>query len=126
MLVFDELEDYIENNSAYLGAVIGHNTNRIKDSTFTLDGTKYQVEANDGGHKLHSGSDRYNTRVRDIVSHKEHSITVFINKPPHLNQGFPGELKMEVSYELTEDNVLEETCKGHRDSLTVFNPVKNI
>lgn len=63
VLRFDKVQDYIANDSTYFGAVIGRNANRIEDSAFTLEGTKYKVEANDGEHNLHSGSDGYNTRV---------------------------------------------------------------
>nr|WP_157742213.1 aldose epimerase family protein [Macrococcus sp. IME1552] len=121
VLRFDEVQDYIENDSTYFGAVIGRNANRIEDSAFTLEGTKYKVEANDGEHNLHSGSDGYNTRVWDVVFHNEHSITFSLTSP-HLDQGFSGELKMKVLYELTEDNVLEVSYKGQSDRLTVFNP----
>ncbi|QIH77581.1 galactose-1-epimerase [Macrococcoides canis] len=124
VLGFDEVQAYIENDSTYFGAVIGRNANRIKDSEFTIEGTKYQVEANDGEHNLHSGSDGYNTRVWDVVSHNKQSITFSLTSP-HLDQGFPGELNMEVSYELTEDNVLEVTYKGRSDRLTVFNPTNH-
>lgn len=120
MLRFDKVQDYIANDSTYFGAVIGRNANRIEDSAFTLEGTKYKVEANDGEHNLHSGSDRYNTRVWDVVFHNEYSITFSLTSP-HLDQGFSGELKMKVLYELTEDNVLEISYKGQSDRLTVFN-----
>ncbi|WP_188019776.1 aldose epimerase family protein [Macrococcoides canis] len=124
VLGFDKAQDYIENDSTYFGAVIGRNANRIEDSAFTLEGTKYQVEANDGNHNLHSGSDGYNTRVWDVVSHNNHSISFSLTSP-HLDQGFPGELNMEITYELTEDNVLEVTYKGQSDRLTVFNPTNH-
>lgn len=42
--------------------MIGHNTNIIKESTFTLEGTNYKVEDNDGEYNLHSSSDGYNRR----------------------------------------------------------------
>lgn len=84
VLGFDEAQDYIENDSTYFGAVIGRNANRIKDSEFTLEGAKYQVEANDADHNLHSGSDGYNSRVWDVVSHNEQSITFSLTSP-HLD-----------------------------------------
>lgn len=124
VLRFDKVQDYIANDSTYFGAVIGRNANRIEDSAFTLEGTKYKVEANDGEHNLHSGSDGYNTRVWDAVFHNEYSITFSLTSP-HLDQGFSGELKMKVLYELTEDNVLEINYKGQSDRLTVFNPTNH-
>ncbi|TDM48514.1 galactose mutarotase [Macrococcoides goetzii] len=124
VLGFDKEQDYPENDSTYFGAVVGRNANRIEDSEFTLEGTKYELEANDGDNNLHSGSDGYNKRVWNIESHNEHSIT-FSLISPHLDQGFPGELKMEVTYALTDDNTLEVTYKGQSDRLTVFNPTNH-
>lgn len=124
VLGFDNEQDYLENDSTYFGAVIGRNANRIEDSIFNIEGTQFHVESNEGNHNLHSGSSGFHTRKWDVVSHNEHSIT-FSLLSPHLDQGFPGELKMEVTYALTDDNALEVTYKGQSDSLTVFNPTNH-
>jgi len=124
VLGFDNEQDYLENDSTYFGAVIGRNANRIEDSIFNIEGTQFHVESNEGNHNLHSGSSGFHTRKWDVVSHNEHSIT-FSLLSPHLDQGFPGELKMEVTYALTDDNALEVTYKGQSDRLTVFNPTNH-
>ena len=124
VLGFDNEQDYLENDSTYFGAVIGRNANRIEDSIFNIEGTQFHVESNEGNHNLHSGSSGFHTRKWDVVSHNEHSIT-FSLLSPHLDQGFPGELKMEVTYALTDDNALEVTYKGRSDRLTVFNPTNH-
>ncbi|QIH77610.1 galactose-1-epimerase [Macrococcoides canis] len=124
VLGFDKEQDYFENDSTYFGAVIGRNANRIEDSVFTLEGNKYQLELNDGDNNLHSGSEGFNKRVWDVKSYDDRIIT-FSLLSPHLDQGFPGELKMEVTYALTDDNVLEVTYKGRSDRLTVFNPTNH-
>lgn len=124
VLGFDNERDYLENDSTYFGAVIGRNANRIEDSIFNIEGTQFHVESNEGNHNLHSGSSGFHTRKWDVVSHNEHSIT-FSLLSPHLDQGFPGELKMEVTYALTDDNALEVTYKGRSDRLTVFNPTNH-
>lgn len=124
VLGFDNEQDYLENDSTYFGAVIGRNANRIEDSIFNIEGTQFHVESNEGNHNLHSGSSGFHTRIWDVVSHNEHSIT-FSLLSPHLDQGFPGELKMEVTYALTDDNAVEVTYKGRSDRLTVFNPTNH-
>lgn len=124
VLGFDNEQDYLENDSTYFGAVIGRNANRIEDSIFNIEGTQFHVESNEGNHNLHSGSSGFHTRIWDVVSHNEHSIT-FSLISPHLDQGFPGELKMEVTYALTDDNAVEVTYKGRSDRLTVFNPTNH-
>ncbi|TDM41557.1 galactose mutarotase [Macrococcoides goetzii] len=124
VLGFDNEKQYYENDSTYFGAVIGRNANRIEDSVFTLEGNKYQLESNDEDNNLHSGSEGFNTRVWDVDSYDKRSIT-FSLLSSHLDQGFPGELKMEVTYVLTDDNALEVTYKGQSDRLTVFNPTNH-
>lgn len=124
VLGFDNEQDYLENDSTYFGAVIGRNANRIEDSIFNIEGTQFHVESNEGNHNLHSGSSGFHTRKWDVVSHNEHSIT-FSLLSPHLDQGFPGELKLEVTYALTDDNAVEVTYKGRSDRLTVFNPTNH-
>lgn len=96
--------------------MVGQNANRINYSIFALEYTKYQLEANEGDNNLQSGSDGYHTRLWNVVSHNEMSIT-FSLLSPHLDQRFPGELMIEVTYKLTEDNALEVTYKGQSDSL---------
>ncbi|MBQ5153014.1 galactose mutarotase [Macrococcus caseolyticus] len=124
VLGFDNEQDYLENDSTYFGAVIGRNANRIEDSIFSIEGKQFHVESNEGDNNLHSGSNGFHTRIWDAISHNDYSIT-FSLLSPHLDQGFPGELKMEVTYALTEDNALEVTYKGRSDSLTVFNPTNH-
>ncbi|WP_158554294.1 aldose epimerase family protein [Macrococcoides goetzii] len=124
VLGFDNEKQYLENDSTYFGAVIGRNANRIEDSIFNIEGTQFNIESNEGDNNLHSGSSGFYTRIWDVVSHNEYSIT-FSLLSPHLDQGFPGELKMEVTYALSGDNALEVTYKGRSDRLTVFNPTNH-
>lgn len=124
VLGFDDEKQYIENNSTYFGAVIGRNANRIEDSIFNIEDTQFYVESNERDNNLHSGSNGFHTRIWDVVSHNEHSIT-FSLLSPHLDQGFPGELNIEVTYALTDDNALEVAYKGQSDRLTVFNPTNH-
>lgn len=124
VLGFDNEKDYLENDSTYFGAVIGRNANRIEDSIFSIEGKQFHVESNEGDNNLHSGSNGFHTRIWDAISHNDYSIT-FSLLSPHLDQGFPGELKMEVTYALTDVNTLEVTYKGQSDRLTVFNPTNH-
>ncbi len=51
----DKLDEYLA-HGWYFGATVGRVANRIGDSSFNLDGKKYNVEANNGPHHLHGGS----------------------------------------------------------------------
>ena len=55
VLGYDNPADYL-NHTTYFGATVGRNGNRIKNGKFTLHGTEYLLEKNDGENNLHSGS----------------------------------------------------------------------
>ena len=62
VLGFDNAADYAA-SSAFLGATVGRNANRIAGSTSTLNGKTYTLEQNNNGNNLHSGSASYAFRM---------------------------------------------------------------
>ena len=94
----------IRENPGFLGAIVGRNANRIKNAEFELSGKKYRLAKNDGENNLHSGPDTLNKRIYDARS-KEDGV-VFSLESKKGDQGFPGELYIEISYSLTDDNAL--------------------
>lgn len=99
---YDNIEDYIVSTSHH-GSTVGRIANRVKDAKFTIDGVTYHLPKNDNGNCLHGGSG-FDRRVWTVDEHKENSITLSYVSP-HLEEGFPGELKTVVSFTL-EDNAL--------------------
>ena len=89
-------------NPGYLGAIVGRNANRIKDAKFKLNGKTYSLCENDGKNNLHSGPDTLNKRVYSYII-KDDKI-IFSLESPKYDQGFPGELHIEVAYSLTDEN----------------------
>ena len=89
----------------HLGSVPGRYANRIKNSTFEIDGETYHVlpnenktpEAPDGANTLHGGPDGWDYRNFTVVSHTQDSITFSIVDPDG-EQGFPGEVISYVTY----------------------------
>ncbi|KAK4120881.1 galactose mutarotase-like protein [Parathielavia appendiculata] len=89
----------------HLGGVPGRYANRIKNSTFTIDGDTYRVSANDnptadhpsGLNTLHGGKDGWDWRDFDVVAHNNHSITFSIVDPDG-KEGFPGEVISYITY----------------------------
>ncbi|MGF1681200.1 galactose-1-epimerase [Photobacterium minamisatsumaniensis] len=92
--------------TAYFGATVGRYANRIANGHFTIDGTGYQVDKNQGGHTLHGGPSGFDKRRWTL---KEHTDTVILFGLVSVDgdQGFPGELTATVRFELTENNGLE-------------------
>lgn len=119
VLGYDNPDAY-EINSGCLGATIGRNSNRIKDAVITIEGIDYQLDANNNGNNLHSGMNYYHKRMWEVSLVEENKITLICNSP-HLDQGYPGNLVAEVTYEITEENGLAITYNGKADQTTIFN-----
>lgn len=80
VLGFDNASYYsISKLRPHLNGVPGRYTNRIKNSTFTIDGETYKVDANDNGglDTLHGGSHGWDHRDWTLEAHTSDSITVW-------------------------------------------------
>lgn len=122
VLGFDNVEDY-ENDDTFLGAVVGRYANRIGNATFTLNGVEYKLDKNDNGNTLHGGICGYDKRVWDSESFEsENGAGVkFMLFSKDGDQGYPGNLELEVKYTLTDDNELILEYKGNTDKDTICN-----
>ena len=122
VLGYDHGEDY-QVNSPHFGATIGRNGNRIGGAAFTINGVVYQLAKNDNGeNNLHSGPDFYRTRVWEVseLNEEENRIT-FRLESPHMDQGFPGNLTVFVTYTLNNQNELIMHYEGTADADTIVN-----
>lgn len=96
---FDTLDDYILDDS-YQGAIIGRVANRIENATFTIDGIRYDLPKNNGNH-CHHGGFGFNSKVWEEVEYSDTAITLSYYSPDG-ESGFPGGLKVTVSYTLDD------------------------
>ena len=120
VLGYETLEDY-ENGGDSLGATVGRVANRIGTGAFELNGKKYELTKNDNGENtLHGGIDFYNKRMWD-VKEEDDTHVVFALVSPDGDQGFPGEVKIEVSYTITEENELKIHYHAIPDQDTLLN-----
>ena len=120
VLGYETLEDY-ENGGDSLGATVGRVANRIGMAEFELNGKKYELTKNDNGkNTLHGGIDFYNKRMWD-VKEEDDTHVVFALVSPDGDQGFPGEVKIEVSYTITEENELKIHYHAISDQDTLLN-----
>ena len=118
VLGFDSPAAYAASDT-YLGATVGRNANRIGKAAIVVSGKTYALTPNDGANSLHSGPDGYERRLWQVQAHSESSICFFLHSP-HLDQGFPGNADIRVTYTLTNDS-LQITYDGVSDQDTVFN-----
>ncbi|XP_027333562.1 aldose 1-epimerase-like [Abrus precatorius] len=105
VLGYDSIHSY-ENDTCYFGALIGRVANRIGGAKFTLDGKTYKLSANDHGNTLHGGIRGFSDVVWSVKSHKEDSHITFTYNSFENEEGFPGKLKVSVTYMFIGTNKL--------------------
>jgi aldose 1-epimerase len=123
VLGYDTVAEY-EKNGPGMGSFIGRHANRIGDAKFTLNGKTYELEKNDGKNNLHGGSVGYNKFIyeAEIFEEDEDSVSVeFSRLSPDMEQGFPGNLDISVTYTLTENNELVIEYLAVSDQDTIVN-----
>jgi aldose 1-epimerase len=119
VLGYDDAQGY-ENGTYFFGCPLGRNANRIGGATFQLEGTTYELDKNDNGNNLHSGLDYYSKRIWNVLEVTEDSITFSLESSDG-DQGFPGNVVITMTYELTSDKMLRITYSGTPDKDTIMN-----
>lgn len=95
-----------KSNTAFFGKIIGRYANRIAGAKFSIDGEEYNVTANERDMTcLHGGND-FSDVIWDAQIIDEHSLKLSYTSPDGKN-GFPGEMKTQVTYTLSDDNSFE-------------------
>jgi aldose 1-epimerase len=117
---FDTLEPYLRRHP-YFGAVVGRYANRIANARFTLDGRTYTLEANNGPNHLHGGRDGFDRRLWDATIAARGADVVFSRTSPDGEEGYPGTLKVEVTYTLGEAGELSIVYRATADAPTPVN-----
>ena len=120
VLGYEDAAAYELGGGTFFGATVGRNANRIGNGKFTLNGVEYTLAKNNGENNLHSGLDFYSFRVWNVKEVTESSV-VFTLESPHMDQGYPGNLQMEVTYTLTDENEIQIAYKGVADQDTIIN-----
>ena len=120
-LGFDKFEDY--KKSDYFGAVVGRYGNRIAGGEFSLDGNDYKLPQNNGDNCLHGGIVGFDKKVWSAQSSTTPDAAVLKLSllSPDGDQGFPGNLKVAVTYTLNNQNELIVNYKATTDKPTVCN-----
>ena len=122
VLGYKTLDEYIA-ASPYFGAIVGRYGNRIGQGTFTLDGKDYELAKNDNANHLHGGSKGFDKRVWDAqgILGKNGPGLVIRRVSPDGEEGYPGNLAVEVRYLLTGDNALRIDYLAKTDKPTPVN-----
>jgi aldose 1-epimerase len=115
---FDSLEGYLT-DTTFLGAICGRFANRIAKAKFFADGDEYTVTSNDGDNCLHGGAKGFNAQVLDASIDGESLVLSYLCKDQE--EGFPGNLKVEVTYSWSETNELSIQIIANTDKATPIN-----
>lgn len=122
VLAYKDYKDYLE-NPGYFGALIGRTAGRIKDGFLELNGKNYLLERNYGGNSGHGGKVGFDKRIFDYeIFESENKIAVDLTRlSPHLEEGYPGEVSVKVTYSLLEDDTFTIQYEGISSEDTLFN-----
>lgn len=112
VLGFDDLDSYIKSfdleSPPYFGATIGRFAGRINDGTFTLNDKAILLNKNNNNHSLHGGRFGFSQvvwKVKKIKEGKNPSITL-THFSPSGEENYPGDLSVDLTYTLSEENEL--------------------
>jgi aldose 1-epimerase len=117
--------DYIRNNGHY-GSIIGRFANRIRGATVTLDGKIYALDPDKNGDLDQGGTMAYFRQVFDAAPQDgaEPSLALTHTDPDGF-MGFPGTVKVTVTYTLTRDDRLRIDYRATADKKTVINLINH-
>lgn len=120
VLGYDSPLEYEGPSGTFFGATVGRNANRIGGASFRLNGRTYRLDQNDGRNNLHSGFDFWSFRIWKVVEWAEDRIVFGIHSPDG-DQGFPGAVDAQVSYQLTDDSSLVISYRARAEEDTPIN-----
>jgi aldose 1-epimerase len=119
VLGLDSVEAYMR-RSPHFGAIAGRFANRIAGGRFVLDGSEYDLETNAGPNALHGGRHALDKKVWRADTSTGETL-VLSHLSPDGDSGFPGNLAVEVTYRLGENNELRIDYAATTDKPTVVN-----
>ncbi|WP_185958401.1 aldose epimerase family protein [Aliifodinibius sediminis] len=104
-LGFDSLEEYLSGHPNF-GALIGRYGNRIAEGRFELNGESYSLAQNDGDNHLHGGEVGFDDVLWSARMTDDDALELTYTSED-MEEGYPGQLDVKVTYSLTDDNELK-------------------
>ena len=103
---YDTIQEYINGNGPYMGAICGRCANRIAKGKFNLLDKEYTLAINNGPNHLHGGLKGFSMKVWDVISASSSSVRMeYLSVDGE--EGYPGNLKVSVTYTLTDNDELK-------------------
>lgn len=117
---FDSLTEYQQKDNPYFGSLIGRYANRIAGANFAVEGKAYHLFANNKDNSLHGGKKGFDKVVWDTVNTSDtHLVLAYDSKDGE--EGYPGNLHIQVSYEIGDQGELSIFYEATTDRTTPIN-----
>jgi aldose 1-epimerase len=118
---YENIDRYINNTGErFLGCVVGRYANRIAKGQFEINGEQYQLPINNNGQTLHGGLKGLDMLVWNVDAVSGNEIK-FSCTSKDGDDGFPGNVKIDMTYTLTPQNEFRITYNAVTDKPTVIN-----
>ncbi len=122
VLGFETPQEYTTGRG-FFGASVGRVCNRIGKAKAVIDGKEYSFDANEQarGNCLHGGKNSFDKMMWDMCecSGDGWKGVRFHLLSPDMQNGFPGNLDISLTYKLTDDDELEISYQATTDKPTI-------
>ncbi|TMI87994.1 MAG: galactose mutarotase, partial [Bacteroidetes bacterium] len=120
VLGYDSLSGYRQTGNPYFGCLVGRYGNRIANAKFTLDGKEYTLAVNNAPNTLHGGLKGFDKVIWTVKSFDDSNLSLsYLSKDGE--EGYPGNLSVDVIYSLGDDNGLKIDYTAVTDKATPLN-----
>jgi aldose 1-epimerase len=119
-LGYDNIARYISTKERYYGGIVGRYGNRIAKGKFKVAGKEYSLVTNNGVNHLHGGKKGFNDVVWDAEQPNDYTLKLhYLSKDGE--EGYPGNLDITLTYELTDNNEVKIDYQATTDKPTILN-----
>ena len=119
VLGFNNLEGYLGPHP-YFGTLVGRVAGRISGAKFQLDGREYPLAANDAPNHLHGGPSGFDKQLwqAEPSSSANEAVLRLSYLSPDGDEGYPGNVRVTVTYAVTQKNELVIRYEAETDRAT--------
>lgn len=121
----ETLSEYLD-NPEYFGAVVGRNVGSIPGGRYEIEGKVYELTKDKNGNNGHGGIEGFDRKLWEasLKDGEEPSVT-FTYISADGEEGFPGKLRVDITYTLKKNNALHIEYRAEADKTTIFNPTNH-
>jgi aldose 1-epimerase len=117
---FKDPEGYLQEENPYMNCMVGRVANRIKNASYFANGEIVHLSKNHGDHQLHGGMEGLSRKIWEVKNVEKDQIT-FVIKSRDGEEGYPGDVTIEVTYKVSDEDALHIACKATTNALTPIN-----